>query len=133
MVSSILFPNPARDFPGQRWTRITLRTFHLIFMAHLMGAIALGYPSSELSFVVLGTILSGILFMGVEIYHTCVWFFQVKGWVVILKIVLMVLAGMYHDAAQPLMIAIIVIGSISSHMPGRYRYYSVFHGRLLKE
>ncbi len=30
-----------------------------------------------------------------------------------------------------LLTAVVVIGAVTSHMPGRYRYYSLLHGRSI--
>ena len=41
---SFLFDSPRREFAGQRWVRIGVRTAHLIAMAFLDGGVAVGTP-----------------------------------------------------------------------------------------
>ena len=48
MTQSILFPIPRREFKGQRWVRIALRTVHLASMAFLVGGVAVGYEPLQL-------------------------------------------------------------------------------------
>ena len=133
MAFPLLFPKPQRNFKGQRWVRISIRTLHIISMAFLLGGVAQGISFSELHLSLLATIGSGLLFVALELYCTFIWLFQLKAWVVILKMILMVAAGFSPQAALELFLAAIIIGSISSHMPGKYRYYSFWHGREIKE
>ena len=123
---------PHRDFPGQRWVRISLRTAHLLFMGLLLGGVAKGFPMSELPLAYWGTLITGSLFALAEVYNTVAWLYQVKGWVVMIKIVLMGAAGVSQENALWFLGAAVVLGGISSHMPGKYRYYSILHGKLLK-
>jgi hypothetical protein len=37
------------------------------------------------------------------------------------------------DYRLPILLAVIVIGSVGSHMPGRYRHYSVLYRRVIHE
>jgi hypothetical protein len=34
---------------------------------------------------------------------------------------------------MPSLIVAVIIGGVSSHMQGKYRYFSPFHGRVIKE
>ena len=123
---------PHRNFPGQRWVRISLRSAHLLFMGLLLGGVAQGIPMTELPVGYWGTIATGGLFALLEIFNTMVWIYQIKGWVVILKIVLMGAAGQAGQDGLWNLGAAVILGGISSHMPGNLRYYSILHGRVLK-
>ncbi len=79
------------------------------------------------------TLLTGVLFVGVELFYTGVWLFQLKGIAVMAKILLLGAAATAPDSALGLLVAAIIIGGVSSHMPGKYRYYSLWHGRVVKE
>ncbi len=68
-----------------------------------------------------------------ELYTSCVFLLQLKGWAVIAKALLLWAALAAPAHALGYLLAAIVIGGISSHMPGRFRYYSVVHGRVVKE
>jgi hypothetical protein len=115
-----------------RWVRMSLRTAHLIAMGLLVGGVAVGTPAGQMTLALWGTLLSGALFVALELYESWVFLVQVKGLAVLFKLVLLAGAVMFPGSALPLLIVAIVIGGFSSHMPGKYRYYSIFHGRALK-
>lgn len=132
MQQSAGLPATLRTFPGIRWVRIALRTAHLIAMGLLIGGVAGGASSSGLSAALWGTFLSGALFVAIELYQSALFVFQVKGIAVLVKLLLLVLAVERPESALPFLIVAVVIGGISSHMPGRYRHYSLLHGRPLQ-
>ncbi len=133
MTSSLFFPSPQRNFKGQRWVRISLRTAHLISMAFLVGGTAQGYAPTDQPAALWATFVSGLLFIALEVFNTGVWLFQVKGLAVMVKVLLLASAVAAPGSGVTLMVIAIVIGGISSHMPGKYRYYSLWHGRIVKE
>ncbi len=133
MAGSLWFPQPTRDFNGQRWLRISLRTVHLISMAFLVGGVALGHSVTDLPVSLWGTVLSGMVFVGVELHQSFVWLFQLKGLAVGVKALLLVGAAIAPRSALAMLVLAIIIGGISSHMPGKYRYYSIWHGKVIKE
>ena len=123
---------PSRHFPGQRWVRISLRSAHLLFMGLLLGGVAQGVPLAQLPEAYWGTIITGGVFALLDFYNTFVWIYQIKGWVVMLKIGLMAAAGSAGDHALLFLGMAVILGGISSHMPGNLRYYSILHRRVLK-
>jgi hypothetical protein len=58
---------------------------------------------------------------------------QLKGLAVIVKTVLLAWAVAFPGYALDFFITAIVIGGISAHMPGKFRYWSWWHGELRKE
>lgn len=133
MIKSLLFPSPLRDFPAQRWVRISVRTWHLASMAALFGGVVQGFAIPDLPLAVWHTALSGGLFVALELYNSCVFLLQLKGLAVVLKLALLGAAVASPDYSTVWLVVAIVVGGISSHMPGRYRYYSIFHGEIVKE
>ena len=79
MMHPILFPTPRREFQGQRWVRITLRTAHLTTMAFLVGGVAVGHEPLQLPIAFWGTALTGIFYVALELFNTGVWLFQLRG------------------------------------------------------
>jgi len=130
---TLLFPKPLRSFPGQRWVRISIRTWHLLSMGILLGGTAHGLPLADQPWGVWGTLLSGVVFVAVELHASCIWLLQLKGLAVAVKLLLLGAAVASSGSGLPYLVASLVIGGISSHMPGKYRYYSPFHGRVIKE
>ncbi|MDH4246524.1 MAG: hypothetical protein OEW39_01760 [Deltaproteobacteria bacterium] len=132
-MKRLLFPPSLRDVSGGRWIRISLRTWHLASMAFLVGGVAQGVPMDSLQNALWGLTLSGVAYVAMELYTSFVFLLQLKGLAVVAKVVLMGAAAASPDHALTYLVVAIIIGGISSHMPGKYRYYSVFHGRILKE
>lgn len=122
-----------RDFPGQRWVRISVRTWHLLSMAFLLGGFGYGIPLPDLTLALWNTFASGLVFSSMELYATGIWLFQLKGQAVLIKLLLLGFVLASPKNALGFMIVAVIIGGISSHMPGRYRYYSLYHGRVIKE
>ncbi len=133
MAPSLFFPSPQRNFKGQRWVRISLRTAHLISTAFMVGGTAQGYAPTDQPAALWATLVSGLLFIALEVFNTGVWLFQVKGLAVMVKVLLLAAAVAAPGSGVTLLVIAIVIGGISSHMPGKYRYYSLWHGRIVKE
>lgn len=133
MWRALLFPQPKRDFPAQRWVRISVRTWHLLSMGFLLGGTAHGLTLAAQPIEVWSTFASGLVFVGLELYASGIWLLQLKGLAVILKLLLLGAAVASPEHSLPYLIAAVVIGGISSHMPGKYRYFSPFHGRVIKE
>ena len=132
-AKSLLFPIPLRQFPGQRWARIAVRTWHLGSMGFLLGGAALGQPLGDQPAAMWNTLFSGAVFVALELYASCLWFLQLKGLAVIIKLAFFGAAALLEGDAMPFLLAALVVGGISSHMPGKYRYYSLWHGRVVKE
>lgn len=122
-----------RPLPGVRVIRTTLRTAHLIAFGILYGGHVYGLPAQSLLPALVGTVVSGAVFMGLEIYRTPLWLVQIRGLATVAKIALVVAVGVLWSARVWLLTLAVVIGSVASHMPGRYRYYSVLHGRAIGE
>jgi len=133
MNKRFFFPQPKRSFTGQRWLRISLRTWHLLGIAFLVGQTAQGVAFAQQPIALWSTFLSGAFFIGVELYQSCVFLVQLKGLAVIVKTVFLAWAVAYPGYALDFFVAAIVIGGISSHMPGKYRYFSWLHGEERKE
>jgi hypothetical protein len=69
--------------------------------------------------------------MGLELYSSCKWFYQGKGVLVLVKLLLTAAVAVFWEYRVWLLLAVLVIGSVGSHMPGRFRYYSLLHRRVI--
>lgn len=120
-----------RPFPGIRIVRTTLRTAHLISFAALYGGHVYGVEPAPLQPALAATVISGGALMLVEMYRTSAWLVQVRGAATFAKIALVAAVAVFWKARLVLLTAAIVTGGVVSHMPGRYRYYSLLHGRVI--
>jgi hypothetical protein len=121
-------PRPLR---GERLLRTSLRTLHILAFGVYFGGQVYGVEAERLVFGLVAVVASGAVFAAFEVWRAPVWVLQVRGMVSFLKVVLLVCVGLFWDYRIPLLIAISVCAVVSSHMPGRYRYYSPLLGRVL--
>lgn len=120
-----------RPLPGVRTVRTVLRTAHLIAFGTLYGGHVYHLPAERLWPALLATLATGGAFMALEMYRSPLWLVQTRGLATLAKITLVAAVAIWWDVRLWLLTAAVVIGGVASHMPGRYRYYSVFHGRAV--
>lgn len=114
-----------------RALRTTLRTAHLVAFGALYGGHIYGVPAERLWPALLATVATGGAFMSLEIYRTPLWLAQLRGVATLVKIALVAAVAIFWNVRVWLLTAAIIIAGVASHMPGRYRYYSVLHGRVV--
>jgi hypothetical protein len=132
-LSVLLFPPVARSLPYNRGISIGFRTLHLLASGLLIGGHAFGAEPQRLSALLYLTVGSGIGLILLELYRSCDWVYQGMGFLVIVKTVVTVLAGVWWEQRVPLLGLVVVLGSVGSHMPANYRHYSLRHGRVLED
>lgn len=120
-----------RPVPAVRAIRIALRTAHLAAFAALYGGHWHGVAAARLVPALVATVATGGCLMALEIYRAPVWPLQVRGVATLAKIGLVAAVGVAWNARLWLLTAAIVIGGVTSHMPGRFRYYSLLHRRVV--
>lgn len=120
-----------RDVPGLRFWRTSLRTAHLLAFGTLYGGHVYGVAGERLGVALLATAATGGALALLEVWRAPIWLVQVRGAATGLKIVLLAVAQLRAELAVPLLTLAIVLGAVSSHMPGRYRYHSLAHGRVV--
>jgi hypothetical protein len=130
-LSAILFPATPRHIPYERGINIALRTAHLMTTGILLGGHAFGVPADRLIPFLYLTIASGAGMILLELYSSCRWIYLGKGVTVILKLALVIAAGVWWEHRVLLLLLVVLIGSVGSHMPARFRYYSFLHGRTI--
>lgn len=116
--------------PGARWIRTGLRTLHLIAVGALYGGHVYAVDFSRLRPALLSVLVTGGLLVCFEVWQARIWLVQIRGVATFLKLGLLAGIGIATDRAVFFLTLAIVIGSISSHMPSRWRYHSVLHGRV---
>ncbi len=122
----MLFPAKARQFRGQRWFDIGLRSIHLVGIVGLGGGFLFHLPSEQYELFWLVTLLSGGLLMLINVWSSAVWLFQVKGQAILLKLVMLYLAGILPEWDSLLFILIILLSGVVAHAPGKIRGFCLF-------
>lgn len=115
----------------KRWTKISLRTLHLLSVAGVGGGILFGLEQGLWAAYWWLALLSGVLLMLIDIVSNPVWVVQVRGIVIFVKLSLLLFLGGDPAMDRWLLIAVIVMSAVISHAPGKLRYYSVYHRRTI--
>lgn len=128
----ILFPHQSRTFPGKRWFNISLRTLHLIGVAGLGGAWLYDAPRELWQPYLWLSLGSGFAMVALSLFSNGVWLLQLRGLLILFKLVLLGLMLWWPTFNLPLGMVVIVLSSVIAHAPGNVRYYSLWHGRRIE-
>lgn len=114
-----------------RWFNIGLRTLHLIGIMGLGGAILFD-PNlanwSNYQILALGT---GVGLLIIEMWRSKYFICELRGIAITTKLILLALTYYYPDYTEELFWAVITIAGVFSHVPGKIRHHSIFHGRRM--
>lgn len=119
-----------RDIPGRRYLSIALRSLHILGVAGLAGGYLFSLPREQwLAFFWLAVVTGGAMIVK-QLYVDNIWLLQLRGQLIIGKIILLGVAWQIHQGAEPwpYIVALLVSGFIA-HAPGKVRYYSLWHRR----
>lgn len=118
---------------GARGISLALRTLHLVSFGVLLGGHTFAVDADRLLAALYLTIASGIGLMALEISANGVhWIFLGKGAMVVAKLAILLAIPYVWDYRLPLLLLVVAIASVGSHMPGRYRHYSLLDGRIVQ-
>ena len=98
----------------------------------LFGGHVFDVSAERLLFWLYLSIFTGVCLIVIEAYPSCRWFYQGRGALVFCKVLLLSLIPWLWQYRVSILVAVIVIASVGSHMPGRFRYYSFVHRRVLE-
>jgi hypothetical protein len=116
----------------RRWSKISLRTLHIIAVAGIGGGILFGLDQAQWLHYWWLSVLSGVLLVLIDALANPVWLIQVRGLSVYIKLVLLVLLWKFPAWDISLLLAIIVLSAVISHAPSKLRYYSIYHQRVIR-
>ncbi|HWR20650.1 MAG TPA: hypothetical protein VN444_02175 [Verrucomicrobiae bacterium] len=121
-----------RDYSRKRGLSLLLRTMHLVSFGILLGGHTFAIDADRLLPALYLTIASGGVLMTLEIStigpH---WLFMGKRATVLLKLLPLLAIPYAWDYRLPLLLLVVAI-AVGSHMPGRYRHYSILQGRIVQ-
>ncbi len=115
----------------KRWTKISLRTLHLLAVAGVGGGILFGLEKDLWMNYWWLAMASGGLMMLIDMIPNPVWIVQVRGLSILSKLILFAFLGCYPGWDGYLLVIIIIISGVISHAPGNLRYYSVYHRKVI--
>jgi len=117
----------------RRWLNIALRTAHIGAMGILVGGHAFDVTPERLKASLFLAIGTGVALAAMESGLRLLWFHQGSGLMTMAKLALICAVPLVWDYRLPILLAVIVIASVASHMPGRYRHYSVLYRRVIRD
>lgn len=120
-----------RPVPAARILRTVLRTAHLIAAGALYGGHVYGVEAERLVPSLVAVLATGGAFLALEVYQSSIWLIQVRGVATLTKLALVAAVALFWDLRVPLLTLAVIVGGVSSHMPGRFRYHSLLHGRVV--
>ena len=122
----------ARSLPGARAWNIAARTAHIAATSVVVGGHAFGASRDQIYPVLWLAIITGAVLIVLEAFQvTFRWLVQGRGLMVIAKLVLLLVMPFAWPARLPILLIVIVLASVGSHMPARFRYYSVVERLVL--
>lgn len=112
----------------RRLTKVIVRSLHLVGIAGVFGNAMTG--TSESVYISLA-IITGVVLVFMEAYSGLIWFVQLRGVSLYLKLLLLLIMHLYPSTAIPCLIAVILISGFMSHAPNWIRYYSLQHRKVV--
>jgi len=116
-----------------RALNIALRTAHIGSMGILLGGHAFDVAPERMKMILWLTVGTGVALASVESRFRLLWFHQARGFMTMVKLALICTVPLAWDYRLSILLAVMVIGSVASHMPGRYRHYSVVYRRVVHD
>ena len=120
-----------RQVPHARAWNVGLRTLHLMAFGILLGGHFWGVRAEALFPALWFTVATGALLMGLEVYQNPLWLFLGKGLVTLAKLGLLLLVPLFWETRVALLFLVVAVASVGSHMPARFRHYSILHRRVV--
>ena len=118
--------------PATRPWNIALRTAHIAAAGILLGGHAFDVPAERLLVGLWACILSGLGLTLSEAGWSLLWFHQLRGLMTLGKLLLIGAVPLFWDQRVWILLVVVVIASVGSHMPARFRYYSVVYHRMIR-
>ena len=118
--------------PHARLYKVALRTAHLMAISVLVGGHAFNAPAERTQAVALRGDRDRRRYGSAETGPSLHFLFE--GWGVLLvgKLILLCCIPFAWNQRFPILLAVVAIASIGSHMPARFRHYSLLYRRVIK-
>lgn len=117
---------------ASRAWNIVLRTAHIGVTGMLLGGHFFGIAAGRLLPLLYLAILTGVVLAAAEIYPNWRSVFEVRSLVIASKLLLLCLVPLLWEYRVAILIVVLAMASAGSHMPRRYRHYSVLEAQKIK-
>lgn len=125
-------PMEPRSIPHGRVYKVALRTAHLMAISILVGGHAFSAPVSALRPLLYLAIATGVGMILLETGPSLHFVFEGWGSLLLGKLVLLCCIPFAWKQRFPMLLVVVAIASIGSHMPARFRHYSLLYRRVIK-
>lgn len=127
-LKALLFPDPPRAFPGRRATKVALRAAHVLCAGTYFAAFVFAVePAARHPWFVALLVSAGLLLL-LDLHETAAFFLEIRGLVVLGKVVLLALLPCFGDAQVWVLGALVAVSVVSSHAPASVRHRVVVSG-----
>ena len=116
-----------------RALNIALRTAHLATMGVLLGGHAFDVAPDRLKVSLWLAIGTGVALALVESGLRPLWLHQGRGLMTMAKVALVCAVPFAWSYRLPILLSVVLLGSVGSHMPARFRYYSAVYRRVIHD
>ena len=106
--------------------KILLRAIHVPCAGILAAAYLFDAGAPDRPVWMVGTVVSGLLILLLDLHETGVFLLQVRGLVVFGKIALLAMLPLFEAYRAPVLIGLLGISVLSSHAPSAFRYHLTF-------
>lgn len=114
-----------------RALNIALRTAHIGSMGVLLGGLVFEVAFESLERTLWLTVGTGLALAVVEAGARLTWLHEGRGLMTLFKLALLCTVPLVRDYRLPLLLAVVVVASVGSHMPRRFRHYSLLRRKVL--
>jgi hypothetical protein len=127
----VLLPPEPRRYPGQRWLKMTARAAHVVLAGIYLGALVFRIEPAAAEPWLRAALLSGVLMACLDLCESGAFLLQVRGLVVVGKLLLLALLPSLGAAGVWAVAAVALLSVISSHAPASVRYHLIWgRGRI---
>jgi hypothetical protein len=121
-------PTPKPAIPHARVYSIAFRTLHILAISILVGGHAFNAPAEQLRPLLYVAIVSGIGMAVIEAYPSFQSLFQGWGLLLLSTLALLCVIPFAWKYRFPILLVVVIIGSVGSHMTKKLRHYSLLDG-----
>lgn len=121
-------PTSKRAIPHARVCSIAFRTLHILAISILVGGHAFNAPAEPLRPLLYVAIVSGTGMAFIEAYPSFQSLLQGWGLLTLSKLALLCVIPFAWRYRFPILVVVLIVGSVGSHMTKRLRHYSLLYG-----
>lgn len=123
LIHQLIFPKHYRSLPQRRLVLNIVRSLHILCFSILIGGLYFDQAVTELKLWALSVIISGVGLFLIDLYGSGIVLFEVRGFTVLIKVILLIIASLLPQAAQfNVLLIVVIFSSFVSHSPRWLRH-----------